>query len=254
MTCHEFDNLAGLLVDDDAIDDVTRQRALKHAATCAACSRRLSDDRVVSSGLEALTAETAGLEAPPRVKAALQGIFAEHYAGLPTANDVPPGENVIAFPAHRRRRRMILTLAAAASIIAMLALAWQFRAFSTGDPEIIAGLELPAPKPPIPPAAVAAGTPMPLAKAEPVKAPARRSARREVVKSEPVTEQADFIPLTWVSDTASVRSGTVVRVEVQRATLMAMGLPVNAARNDSLIKADLIVGDDGIARAIRFVQ
>jgi hypothetical protein len=39
-----------------------------------------------------------------------------------------------------------------------------------------------------------------------------------------------------------------------RATLASFGLPVNAERASELIKADILIGDDGLARAIRFVQ
>ncbi|QQS47485.1 MAG: hypothetical protein IPM66_02160 [Acidobacteriota bacterium] len=252
MTCQEFENLVDLLTGPETIDDVTRQRVLRHTLSCTHCAGRLSDEQMVSDGLGSLAAETERLEASPRVKAALMEAFAASYASEQTTPDVPSPENVVVFPA---RRRTIMTLAAAASIIALLALAWQLwlPAFSIGDTETIAEIQLPVPSPTVAPLVIDEREGL-VAKAEPAKAPTRRATKRTVVKSEAVSEQADFIPLTLVSDTASVRSGTVVRVEVQRATLIAMGLPVNAARNDSLIKADLIVGDDGIARAIRFVQ
>jgi hypothetical protein len=32
-----------------------------------------------------------------------------------------------------------------------------------------------------------------------------------------------------------------------------MGLPMNVDRNKEMVKADVVVGDDGLARAIRFV-
>ena len=63
----------------------------------------------------------------------------------------------------------------------------------------------------------------------------------------------DFLPLTYVADAAQ-ESGQVVRVRLSRATLASFGLPVNAERANELIKADIVIGDDGLARAIRFVQ
>jgi hypothetical protein len=45
-----------------------------------------------------------------------------------------------------------------------------------------------------------------------------------------------------------------VRVEVPRATLLSLGLPLNLERGDSHVKADLLVGDDGMTRAIRLVR
>ena len=68
---------------------------------------------------------------------------------------------------------------------------------------------------------------------------------------ETVTE---FIPLTEDVDTGAVaQNGTIVRVQLVRASLIAMGLPVNAERAQEMVKADIVVGDDGLARAIRLV-
>ena len=64
----------------------------------------------------------------------------------------------------------------------------------------------------------------------------------------------DYIPLMYVSDATSSQSGFVVRLEIPRTTLLSMGLPVNTERGNALVKADVVVGDDGVARAIRLVQ
>lgn len=63
----------------------------------------------------------------------------------------------------------------------------------------------------------------------------------------------DFIPLVH-NQLAPVESGHLVRVEMPRAALARFGLPVNAERAYERVKADVLVGDDGIARAIRFVR
>jgi hypothetical protein len=39
-----------------------------------------------------------------------------------------------------------------------------------------------------------------------------------------------------------------------RSALIRLGLPVNVERADTPVKADLLVGEDGLARAIRFVR
>jgi hypothetical protein len=74
--------------------------------------------------------------------------------------------------------------------------------------------------------------------------------RTRAVAPEVMTE---FLPLTYVSEAAQ-ETGQVVRVRIPRATLASFGLPVNAERVNELIKADILIGDDGLARAIRFVQ
>jgi hypothetical protein len=63
----------------------------------------------------------------------------------------------------------------------------------------------------------------------------------------------DYIPLTYLADATAVESGMVLRVELPPSALITMGLPAPVERTDSPVKADLIVGDDGVARAVRFV-
>jgi hypothetical protein len=66
--------------------------------------------------------------------------------------------------------------------------------------------------------------------------------------------KTDFVPLTYLNSATAMDSGIVVRVEVSREKLAAMGLPLNLERADEKIKADIVLGDDGVARAIRLVQ
>lgn len=65
----------------------------------------------------------------------------------------------------------------------------------------------------------------------------------------------DFISL--VADapaTSPLESGQLVRVQVPRAALASLGLPLNAERGNEPVKADVLLGGDGLARAIRFVR
>ena len=48
--------------------------------------------------------------------------------------------------------------------------------------------------------------------------------------------------------------GQVMRVELPRSALAGFGLPVNMDRVNERVKADVLMGPDGQARAIRFVQ
>jgi hypothetical protein len=63
----------------------------------------------------------------------------------------------------------------------------------------------------------------------------------------------DFVPLV-VGDAPPLASGQLVRVELPRSALAALGLTLDPARAGDTIKADVLVGDDGLARAIRFVR
>jgi hypothetical protein len=64
----------------------------------------------------------------------------------------------------------------------------------------------------------------------------------------------DFLPLTFTADSTGPESGHLVRVTIPRSALVAMGLPMNAERAGELVRADVFIGDDGLARAIRFIQ
>lgn len=251
MNCAEFEDYLDLL--DRTADDLTRQRALNHASACASCSRLLSDERAVNSALSGLALETEEECAPPRVKAAMLESFSRMYPPQSGAVTGSEKADIIQFPSRLRGRTMI-TLAVAASILALIALSMQLMrpVLRPAGEEVIALVE---PSIEVKPAAIDGVEPKKIESPEYI--PEGKKAVPRVRRRPAAVNQAaepDFIPLTWVSDTASLRSGTVVRVEVERATLLAMGLPVNETRSDSLIKADLVVGDDGIARAIRFVQ
>ena len=63
-----------------------------------------------------------------------------------------------------------------------------------------------------------------------------------------------FFPLTFMTDPIVPDSGQMVRVKIPRSALIAFGVPMNVERSGELIVADVVIGDDGLARAIRFVQ
>lgn len=73
----------------------------------------------------------------------------------------------------------------------------------------------------------------------------------EVKENEDTT---DFIPLRYGDDHEPMESGDVIRVLMPRSALITLGLPVNVVRADEPVMADLLIGEDGLARAIRFVR
>ena len=69
------------------------------------------------------------------------------------------------------------------------------------------------------------------------------------------TAGPEFIPVTFNGDNGeSARGGRVIRVDVSRATLFAMGINVPLENESPTVKADLLVGPDGATRAIRLVE
>ena len=61
----------------------------------------------------------------------------------------------------------------------------------------------------------------------------------------------DFIALSYLPQS---ESGQIVSVRVPRSLMVALGVTTNADRNSELVKAEVVLGDDGAARAIRFLK
>jgi predicted transcriptional regulator len=67
-------------------------------------------------------------------------------------------------------------------------------------------------------------------------------------------EVTEFFPLTYSS--VPVRGGQVVRLQVPRAALARFGVSEFHAADDgaATVLAEVVVGNDGLARAVRFVR
>jgi hypothetical protein len=64
----------------------------------------------------------------------------------------------------------------------------------------------------------------------------------------------EFIPLVQDAGFAQSEGGHLMRVELPRTALASFGIPVNAEQAGGRVKADVLLGEDGTARAIRFVR
>jgi len=72
--------------------------------------------------------------------------------------------------------------------------------------------------------------------------------------SRPVEAMTDFYPIGYVNTLNLQEGGQLLRVELPRTAVARFGLPVNMDRANQRVKADVLVGSDGLAQAIRFVQ
>jgi len=63
----------------------------------------------------------------------------------------------------------------------------------------------------------------------------------------------DFLPLPYSHVPMNI--GSTVRIEVPAAALASFGLaPPDFRKSDVKVQADVLIGEDGLARAIRFVR
>jgi hypothetical protein len=80
--------------------------------------------------------------------------------------------------------------------------------------------------------------------------------RDSLATDSPVTADetaSDFVPLPYGGDPMLAGSGPVVRVEINGAVLQSLGFLIVGEPSAPLVRADLMLGEDGLARAIRFV-
>jgi len=81
-------------------------------------------------------------------------------------------------------------------------------------------------------------------------------ATKAEVRSKPVSHDPDedFYPVSYSGDPDEMGGGRIIRVELPRSTLFAMGVNIPLENDSPTIKADLLVGRDGVTRAVRVVN
>jgi hypothetical protein len=255
MLCRDFEKIAGHLAAGRLMEAVRREHALRHASECSACALRLNAERTLEAGLKALAEGAGDVGAPPHLKSALRAAFDRQVKAAPLLTS-----------AHTRSRNLTRRwLAVAALILLAVAIALLSRIAPPNSKEAMSGEGNPA---------------LPSTPAAPEQSPQRviypdnrrqktetyadersstkRRTHRRTAAPDGVARNyeivTDYIPLTYLADATALESGTVLRVELPHSALIAIGLPAPVERTDSRVKADMVVGDDGVARAIRFVR
>jgi hypothetical protein len=193
-------------------------------------SDRDSDQAALNEKLNALKEVMRNVAAPERVETALIAAFREH-------DRVAPRSRSVAWP-----RWALAAGIAAAVLVAVTTGLFRYQ---------------PAPSPP--PASVAATPPVaaPLPAALPKAAPVwPKRAVGEVPPppAEPDEIATDFIPVTHPATWQPGTSGQILRVRLPRTSLASFGLPMNTDLAAEPVRADVIVSQDGVVRAIRFVH
>jgi hypothetical protein len=250
MKCEEFKRDLNELVFEKLAATDKREDAMSHAALCADCALLLTETKDVKTALKS-TARAEIEAAHPRVRAALLTAFSQQ---------VPTGP-VVDISTHRRRTRITVAMMTAAAAILMVAVLRPVILKMTSVPASQVGLEvvISATAPLLTATLAKAPKPLPLI---PHAKPSRRMAVREPrVFSTSIARQTismtntnEYFPLTYLASATAMESGTVVRVQLSRAALISLGVPLSVDGTAQVLKADLIMGDDGVARAIRVVD
>lgn len=284
MNCQEFETVIIDLARPAVASTAARERGRAHVETCARCAARLADERALGAGLRAAGAD---VNVPsPRLETALLMAFRAQHAATPTAA-VPA--SLLAFTPRPPRRRVYAMAAAVvvAAFVGLIALS-MLRSSPTASVERTGNT--PQTTTPRPATESVAPTPTSMIKVAKVDergseakdrresssprinrasgGSSRRStrARRDAgVQTLAASTNApavaaegsiatEFMPLGGGGGLSGMDGGQIVRVEVPRSALASFGLPVDAERAGGRVKADVVLGHDGVARAIRFVR
>jgi hypothetical protein len=287
MNCQRFETVIVDLADERLMDAATRAAALAHADACALCAARLSAERKMTARLNVAAAHDEAVKAPDRLKLALEAAFDEQFARQ-TAQVVRPD---FTRPAATRAQRSQPSpqvsrisqisaqiswtrwgLAAAAAALLFLAVAASLMTRQGEELKAVTtppgATTSPSPRAAEPQREEAA----PPTAGENQTAPAPQSKpstkRRSSTKGSGAPpnalakdttgddeQAAEFHRLTPLSETGPQEFEQVVRIEVPRSTLMMWGVPVNGERAAAeRVKADVVIGEDGVARAIRILD
>lgn len=85
--------------------------------------------------------------------------------------------------------------------------------------------------------------------------PERSVTRVRPISARHVDDQNEFYALSYAGDpNETERGGRIVRVDISRATLFAMGFDLPLENESETVRADLLVGSDGVTRAVRVVK
>ena len=80
-----------------------------------------------------------------------------------------------------------------------------------------------------------------------------RSIQQRGARAAAVNESSGFIMLPYAESGVPMEQPVIVRVKISFSELGAMGMPFAALRRGS-VNADLLVGQDGVARAVRVAE
>lgn len=273
MNCQSFEKIIRDLARDQIMIATTREAATDHANSCARCAARLADERALTDGLRAVAQSTEATQAPPRIEAALLAAFRERKTAAPASASMPALSAPVQFERARPRRWTRWAIAAAAAVVLLLGalVLARFEPATQVEPPAITRDVKPAQ--PIEDAPTAQTAPPQTTEQNVAAQNKQRLARnvsRRVDKKNTIETSAtrphsptraaeaeiatEFLPLMNWPGLAPFDGGHVVRVELPRSALVSLGLPMNVNRADERVKADVLVGNDGLARAVRFVR
>ena len=251
MNCQDFEMIALALARNSLLDTTMREQGLVHTKDCERCAARLAEERALLARMRAVVAELAVEEPPARVETALLAAF--------RAQTAASSSTVIPMPSWTRHwSRWKLAAVAAGILILISALAIFWRSASSLKPQREERAVLPktasTPQATPPKQAEQPVDRDQMALKQPEIRPKRMRRQAPVDNSDEAEVVTRFYPLREGEDLTELESLQLVRVELPGSALSEVGLPVDPEMVNEPVKADVVLGQDGLARAIRFVR
>jgi len=254
MNCQRFADVVSDLARGQMMEADVRTAALVHSEACEKCAEWLTSEDALTRALHALSVQVQE-HAPAGLESELRKAFREQHATSPTV-----------VVAHSYRRYWLAVAAAILLLVgSVVAIRMRDTQPSPAKNQITTRDEAAVPRE-LPSAETVAvnSSGHESQKNSGIKPGRRRMAsavrtsqnrRAGDVATNHVREIAtEFIPLSYSSGVSLQDGGQIVRVELPRSALVKFGLPVNMDRLNEKVKADVWLGVDGLAHAIRFVQ
>jgi hypothetical protein len=242
MNCETFEESLMDLAREAPVDRILRAQLLAHAESCGRCRARLEAETALTATFRLAAADSVAV--PDCIETALLAA----YRGRPAASH----REVWRFPLRYAgiAATVLLALAGAA------ALTW-FYALRPAGPGVADAPVREAPRT----ISSVSGQEQTEAKTDPQPAAHYSDASKSAVAPQVAPRRAvlaeefatDFIPLAYSSELSYLDSGQLVRVLLPRNAMASYGIPVNQELADGPVTAQVLIGQDGVARAIRFL-
>ena len=281
MNCREFERLLPeLIAKKESCLSGLEKSVQGHAKHCPRCMNRLLDEQALRMGLHRLALDSLRRAAPPRVEENLRQRIQAMQMGALTSSaavDLEIARVASDRPGRKwwRQPQYLLVGAAAAVVI----IASSLMLLPTGPiPQPRGGRSLPSEievgvhdsnrtglqvSSSAPRAEHLNATPFKQSTGRRVSTTKQRrpGAKPPIQFADSVassgTEElqtSNFLPLFAVAEPAALNQNQIVRVKLPRSALYPFGLPMNMDRAQEPVQADVLLGEDGVAVAVRFVH
>jgi hypothetical protein len=252
MDCLTFSTMVEDAARQPLAGSTLRKDFMDHAAVCEACRRHLAALQALSSALGMCAAGVAESAPSPFLEARLMNEFRRQArAASPPSRWKALGLAAAAALALAAPSLMYLGRRHASAIAppnAAVRRQSQQLAASSGRLPASAGAMKKGARP------AATVKQAAKARARSAKTKSQVARRRFINPVSPVIWTGNFLPLPQGENMPEAIETQVVRIELPGAALASLGMQPPLSAPNTVVTADVLIGSDGIARGIRFVQ